>query len=157
MKIREGFVSNSSSTSFLVAWDKRVEKITDVSKYIKNPAQARMLFDWMREQGGLYMCAPPKTECKTCKERFRCYTGDGKLDELAKLIGGGGYGDDLDDEEYEEESWSMGKAIEFFKKNKGRVAYCFRIGDGGEGASEVESGMRCGDVFDGVIPYDAWE
>ena len=110
----------------------------------------------MKEQGGLYLCTPPKTECKTCKERFRCYTGGGKVDELAKLIRGGGGA--YEDDEPDDEGWSKEKAIEFFEENKGRVAYCFRIADFGEGAnSEAEANMRRGEVFDGVIPYDAWE
>jgi len=158
MKVREGFVSNSSSTSFLVAWDKRVTKLADVKKYIDDPEQARLLFSWMKEQGGLYLCTPPKPECEDCKERFRCYTGGGKVEELAKLIRGGGGAYEDDDYDEENRSWSIEKAIEFFDENKGRVAYCFRIADFGEGAeSEAEANMRHGEVFDGVIPYDAWE
>ena len=156
MKIRPGFVSNSSSTSFLVAWDKRVTKLADVKKYIPNHAQSMMILRWMKAQDGLLLCAPPQPECKTCKERFRCYTGGGKVEELARLISTCGWFNDEDEREITEDD--VERAQRFFGENKGRVAYIFRIADFGDGAdSEAEANMRRGEVFDGIIPYDAWE
>jgi len=156
MKIRKGFVSNSSSTCFLVAWDKKVEKLADVRKYIPNYRQARLLYRWMREQEGIYLCVPPKPECENCKERFRCYTGGGVVEKLAELIATNGY-DDFDLEGEEIDDYDIERARNFIKENEGRVAYVFRIADFGEGAeSEAEASMRSGEVFDGVVPYDAW-
>jgi len=156
MKIRRGFVSNSSSTSFLVAWDKRVEKLADVKKFVPNHEQARLLYRWMKDQKGVYLCTPPKPECNNCKERFRCYTGGGVVEELARLIATNGYFG-YSEEEEEIDDYDIERAKSFLKENEGRVAYIFRIADFGEGAdTEAEASMRSGDVFDGVIPYDAW-
>jgi len=158
MKIRQGFVSNSSSTSFLVAWDKRVTKLADVRKHIPNYREAKLLWGWMKEQEGLLLCAPPKAECGVCKERFRCYTGGGKVTELARLISTGGWEKDIEQEEENNLNvWELEKATRFFEANKGRVAYIFRIADYGEGASsDTEANMRNGEVFDGAVPYEAW-
>ncbi len=159
MKIRSGFVSNSSSSSFLVAWDKRPEKLADVYKVIGMKEQAKLLYKWMKSQEGLFLCAPPQDNCGTCKERFRCFTGAGKISDLARLIRGGGWRDsdieDYEDDEYN--SWAIEMAQRFFDANKGKVAYCFRIGDFGEGCeNEHEAEMRKG-AWLGDIPCEVWE
>ncbi len=159
MRIRNGFVSNSSSTSFLVAWDKRPERLADVQKFIGNRDQAKLLLEWMKEQKGLYLCVPPHTNCAECKERFRCYTGGGALEELARLIRSGGWRSD-DMEEYEDDeytTWSLELAEKFLKANKGMVAYCFRIADWGEGCScQTEADMRKGKWCNNLA-VEVWE
>ncbi len=162
MKIRNGFVSNSSSSSFLVAWDKRPQKLADVLKYVPNRNEAKVLFGWMKQQDGLVLCAPPQEKCETCTERFRCYTGNGTVEELARMIFTGGYewDSEMDEMWYSEDNdgWAMEKAIEFFNKNKGMVAYCFRIADFGEGCdNETEANMRKGAWCEDVPAVEAWE
>lgn len=132
-------------------------KLADVRKYVPNLEQARLLFSWMKEQRGLLLCAPPQPKCETCEERFECYTGGGKIEELVRLISTDGWFDEDSEEEEEVGTAIIEQAQMFFEKNKGRVAYIFRIADWGGGArSEAESSMRRGEVFDGVVPYDAW-
>jgi len=155
MKIRKGFVSNSSSTSFLVAWDKKVEKLADVKKFIPNNEQAKILYKLMKGQEGVYLCVPPKSECKNCKKRFRCYTGGGVVEELAKLIATDGW--DIPEDEIEVDEYDIELARDFIEENDGKVAYVFRIADFGEGAkTEAEASMRSGDVFEGRVPYRGW-
>lgn len=45
MKIKIGFVTNSSSSSFLVVWPSKIKDVKDVSKYINDPKQALKIFN----------------------------------------------------------------------------------------------------------------
>lgn len=44
MKIKTDFVTNSSSSAFIVVWPNEVKTLEDVSEYIINPAHARIIF-----------------------------------------------------------------------------------------------------------------
>jgi hypothetical protein len=161
MKIRNGFVSNSSSSSFLVAWDKEVTKLSDVTKFVKNRKEAEFLYDYMKDTGGVMICYPPTENCPECPNRFKCYTGR-PTDDLLLLIIGGGYREMLTDysedeiDEMKTEPFFVDLAAKFARQHKGKVAYCFRIHDGGEGGEPPESNMRSGEWCRN-IPHEAWQ
>jgi len=157
MKIRSGFVSNSSSASFLIVLDKRPTLPIELMSKGASLEEAELLLTWMKRQKGILLCNPPQPECDSCKERFKCFTGNGKRSELARLIRTGGwrYDDETEadaykwDYEWEWDSEYMEKCIERAERLlvnfPGKVVYCFRIGDYGEGCSgDVEAEMRDG-------------
>lgn len=50
MKIKTDFVTNSSSTSFIVAWDKEIQQLCDIEKYISNKKHALLLWQMAQRQ-----------------------------------------------------------------------------------------------------------
>ena len=55
MKIKAGFVPNSSSSSFLVAWPKRIESIEDVFTYISPEDKAKQVFEDSIHQRNIFV------------------------------------------------------------------------------------------------------
>jgi len=137
MKIRAGFVSNSSSSSFLVTWDKRVTCLADVEDFISPPSSAKRIYEMINEQKGVLLCSPPQERCELCKHRFECYTNRGLLESVLRLI----YSDCDDMEELMEGVDSMyAKNVEdFIENNRDKIMYCFSICDSGD---EIETEMR---------------
>jgi hypothetical protein len=50
LKIKTDFVTNSSSTAFIVIWPTIVESIEDVTKFISNKHHARIIFNDIKDQ-----------------------------------------------------------------------------------------------------------
>lgn len=73
MKVRSGFVSNSSNSSFVLAVDRRLDSLEDVNSVIRNKRHAKILFEKIRYQSGVYLCRITE-ECDSCKYRFECFT-----------------------------------------------------------------------------------
>lgn len=134
MKIREGFVSNSSSSSFVVAVDKPINTIEDVKKYIINPKYAEIFFGGILHQEGVYICSI-KEDCETCRNRFRCFTGSSaKL--LEALLD---FWEENNEENREHYRDYYGTKFSLFENdNHGKVAYFITLSDQG---SKTETSM----------------
>lgn len=155
MKIRSGFVSNSSSSSFLVAWDKPVQSLADVTKYIEDKRFAKRIYQQIKEQKGVALCLPPKDNCDTCERRFTCFTHRGQHRIFYAMMKWHGYEDDeIAEGDCYGDDFSQ-KILDFTEQNNGRVAYFLRFADFGEGGDKIGTDMRhCDyDILE-KLPYE---
>ncbi len=139
MKIRTGFVSNSSSSSFLIALDKPVKKVEDVYRYIENKKYARRVFKMLENQGGRKICSPPKDKCEVCSDRFVCFTQTRRI--YAQLIADY-YGYSSVESFCNACEDTVIRVENFVNVNEDKILYILRFADSGEGGNEIESEMR---------------
>lgn len=138
MKTRNGFISNSSSTSFIVAWDKPVKGLPDVTNLVEHVPYAKRILRQMRKQKGIVICTPPKDNCDQCRDRFLCYSHRGKVQVIQALRQWYGY--EEDDYDFGDEYSKL--LLDFVEQNEGKVIYFLRFADGGEDGDALESEMR---------------
>ncbi len=143
MKIRYSFVSNSSSSSFIVAFDKPIKTLKDVLEVVPNRAEAKKILTQIKEQEPHVMCSPPQPECASCELRFRCFTGrrSGVIEALNRWNGSDDEYEE-DDEEYDMFDSYYTSIIEWAYRYKGKVAYFLSFADSGGGGDDLDAEMR---------------
>ncbi len=142
MKIRHSFVSNSSSSSFIVAFDKQIKTLKDVLEVVPNRAEAKKILTQLKEQEPHVMCSPPQAECPACELRFTCFTGrrSGVIEAFNRWSS---YAvDEEEDEDYDPFDSYYSSIIEWAQRYKGKVAYFLSFADSGEGGDDLDSQMR---------------
>ena len=143
MKIRHSFVSNSSSSSFIVAFDKPIKTLKDVLEVVRNRAEAKKILTQLKEQEPHVMCYPPQAECPACELRFKCFTGrrSGVIEAMNRW---NSYAVDEvdDDEEYDMFDSYYSSIIEWAYRYKGKVAYFLEFSDSGGGGDDMDAQMK---------------
>ena len=165
MKIRIGFVSNSSSSSFVVAFDARPKSKEEVQKLLfgnkktyANPYCDSAVWkdakkNWPAEEVAQTVWEDLSAMNPLTKEEFieelRCGSvfGAGHPKYDWKRLG------KRQEEKYEEqyrkrcEKWAKGLATEFLKNNKGKVLFMFTYSDND---GEYRCALEHGKLFRGL-------
>lgn len=167
MRIKTGFVTNSSSSSFMVAWPNKIVKLEDILKYIPQKDKAKQVFDDSKRFDPILMNPNDKKIIHVISEEMT----NGYMDEIESQLNVGGsswdgYGnfkdnfmvrhriteDDLKEdyytgnliwEEYDNYRLILAQelAVKFCKENEGRFLYVYEYGDeDGSFFSEMEHG-----------------
>lgn len=168
MKIKTSFATNSSSSSFVVAWPTKIRKLEDVQSYISNKEKANQVLNDSRSQKAKLIEPGNKKVIEKISKEFSY----GYLEELERFfrkeIGGhiGGFEEFKVDfakrhkvtedeisktQELSRLAWEdynigrkklcNGLAKEFCEQNEGNYLYIFKYGDeDGQFFEEMEHG-----------------
>jgi len=151
MKIRNGFVSNSSSSSFLVAFPRNPKSVEDVQemvfgdeKGLAHPYEStffsaervsQVIWDEVKKQ-------IPNNIKIICSRMSNLLEDYEQFETPAKHPQ---YPGDYDFDHKGFQEANKQEAIKFTDKNKGSFFYCFEYSDNGEGA--IGCAMEHGDLF----------
>jgi len=144
MKIKKDFITNSSSSSFIVAWDKEIKCFEDVYKFIPNIEKAMAVLQDSKNQ------TPLKTDILNYSntiKRIHSVIRSGTFDGYLSLS----YDDIIKNDDYrkryklwkcireENRKISLKLAKQFVKENIDKVFYIFHYSDNnGEFWSQME-------------------
>lgn len=157
MKIRNGFVSNSSSSSFIVALPKEPKNIADIKLMFGNNNKYKWnkrLLSKIKAAEGFTYCEREDTKCAKCRKRFKCLTNK-QLTLWGYFLKARGYSDE--EIRINEEEKTVDKAmIDFMNCNIEATFYAISFCDGGEGGDDLDSEMRMnyGTILSKVPYYD---
>jgi len=145
MKIRNGFVSNSSSSSYVIVVDEPILTVKDLEKYVMTKLYAKRIFDEnLKNQKGTIICEPHTQMCDECKQKFVCFTnaGYGLAINYALWVG-----DSVEYVDFYANYKDYDKTLmQFASENKGRLAYFIRLRDSGDGGTVLDSSI-CEDAY----------
>ena len=137
MKTRSGFVSNSSSSSFVVAFDKTPETVEELLTVMfpdglqeihyfyysyRTDEIANIVFNDMQDDGPI--------DLHTIREEFSSGTLDGEPDNWKP----GMSDEELEDMDNKIDEFRINRAGEFLSENQGKIFYRFHYDDNGPSA-----------------------
>ena len=146
---RKGFVSNSSSSSYIIVVDEEIRTVEELMRYVKNYDYAIRVFnrnficdDRRGKQDGVVICSSTDTSsCEDCHYRFKCYTNKGN--NLVTACLRWLYGDDYTKEDEEDLERFCGEMLKTFNiMFQGKIAYFIRLPDSGEDGDCIDSEIR---------------
>lgn len=130
MKIKRDFITNSSSSSFIVAFPKKIEKLEDVLEFIQQKRKATVVFhDAIQQEPIKYNEKEIKTLAKYLAkyEKYLEFNFDIYYDK--------------NENEILEEFFKNNECLQFIRKYKNCYIYNFSYSDqDGEFGSEMEHG-----------------
>lgn len=143
MKIRLNFVSNSSSSSYIIVVDKPIKTINDILAFIaplspefSTSRYAKRIFELLKGQEGAFLCNAKSDECNDCTRKFKCFT-----DRESELVTEWRKWSGIDDND-DDVLFPLTYENELYENNRGKFAYFLMFRDGGEGGDDLEGEMR---------------
>lgn len=148
MKFRDGFVSNSSSSSFIVAFKKKPENVSEVKEVLFGSEEQLDYYDekfttWQIAQQVFDDIKEPLTEEQIAEELSYGYLDDKDAPEYSAFVKEDGR-TDFDEYHKAKNKYAQKRAKKFLKIAKGRQIYKFHYSDND---SNFFSAMEHGEIF----------